>query len=236
MVVNLTATFFSIIDTSQNFEDNLAMQKGMTIIYPEYNGLYINLTNRCPCACTFCIRQKAVGSEFDNVETLWLEHEPSAQEVIDAIKEEAKLERFKSYKEFVFCGYGEPTEALDVLLEVAAFLKENFSLPVRINTNGLADLINNKPVAPLLAGKIDALSISLNSSNPEIYEKTVRPVFKEKAFPAMLAFAEQAKNYVPKVVLSTVETTITKEDEEECTRLCERLGVTHRIRKFVALS
>ena len=212
------------------------MKKSMTIIYPEYNGLYINLTNRCPCACTFCIRQKTVDAEFDNVETLWLEHEPTAQEVIDAIKEESKLERFKNYKEFVFCGYGEPTEALDVLLEVADFLKSNFTLPVRINTNGLADLINNKPVAPLLAGKIDALSISLNSSNPEIYEKTVRPIFKEKAFPAMLAFAKEAKNYVPKVVLSTVATTITKEDEEACSRLCEQLGVTHRIRKFVAVN
>ena len=212
------------------------MKKSMTIIYPEYNGLYINLTNRCPCACTFCIRQKTVAAEFDNVETLWLEHEPTAEEVIAAIKEEAKLDRFKNYKEFVFCGYVEPTEALDVLLKVADFLKANYSLPVRINTNGLDDLINKKPVAPLLAGKIDALSISLNSSNPEIYEKTVRPVFKEKAFPAMLAFAEQAKNYVPKVVLTTVETTITKEDEEECTRLCERLGVTHRIRKFVAVN
>ena len=62
------------------------MKKGMTIIYPEYNGLYINLTNRCPCACTFCIRQKANDSEFDNVDTLWLEHEPSTQEVIEAIK------------------------------------------------------------------------------------------------------------------------------------------------------
>lgn len=212
------------------------MKKSMTIIYPEYNGLYINLTNRCPCACTFCIRQKAVAAEFDNVETLWLEHEPTAAEVIAAIKEESKLERFKNYKEFVFCGYGEPTEALDVLLKVADFLKAHYSLPVRINTNGLADLINKKPVAPLLAGKIDALSISLNSSNPEIYEKTVRPVFKEKAFPAMLAFAEQAKNYVPKVVLTTVETTISKEDEEECSRLCERLGVTHRIRRFVPVN
>lgn len=212
------------------------MKKSMTIIYPEYNGLYINLTNRCPCACTFCIRQKTVAAEFDNVETLWLEHEPTAEEVIDAIKAESKLERFKNYKEFVFCGYGEPTEALDVLLKVADFLKANYSLPVRINTNGLADLINKKPVAPLLAGKIDALSISLNSSKPEIYEKTVRPVFKEKAFPAMLAFAEQAKNYVPKVVLTTVETTISKEDEEECSRLCERLGVTHRIRRFVPVN
>ena len=211
------------------------MKKSMTIIYPEYTGLYINLTNRCPCACTFCIRQKTVAAEFENVETLWLEHEPTAQEVIDAIKEESKLERFKNYKEFVFCGYGEPTEALDVLLQVADFLKANFTLPVRINTNGLADLINKKPVAPLLAGKIDALSISLNSSNPEIYEKTVHPVYKEKAFPALLAFAEQVKNYVPKVILTTVATTITKEDEEECTRLCEKLGVTHRIRKFVAV-
>ena len=212
------------------------MKKSMTIIYPEYKGLYINLTNRCPCACTFCIRQKSNGAEFDNVDSLWLEREPSAQEVIDAIKAESKLDRFKDYKEIVFCGYGEPTEALDVLLEVADFLKANYSLPVRINTNGLADLINNKHVAPLLEGKIDALSISLNSSNPEIYEKTVRPIFKEKAFPAMLAFAEEAKNYVPKVILSTVATTITKEDEEECTRLCARLGVTHRIRKFVAVN
>lgn len=209
------------------------MKKSMTIIYPEYNGLYINLTNRCPCSCTFCIRQRKNAAEFDNVETLWLEHEPTAQEVIDAIKNEAKTKRFKSYKEFVFCGYGEPTEALDVLLEVAAFLKANYPLPVRINTNGLGDLVNQKSIAPLFAGKIDALSISLNSSNPEIYEKTVRPIFKEKAFPALLRFAEEAAKYVPKVIMSTVETTITKEDEEECTRLCEKLGVTHRIRKFI---
>ncbi|WP_294431337.1 TatD family nuclease-associated radical SAM protein [uncultured Treponema sp.] len=209
------------------------MKKGMTIIYPEYNGLYINLTNRCPCACTFCIRQKSSGAEFDNVETLWLEREPDAQEVIEAIKAEAQTERFKSYKEFVFCGYGEPTEVLDVLLEVASFLKANFTLPVRINTNGLGNLINKKDIVPLLAGKIDALSISLNSSNPEIYEATVRPVFKEKAFPAMIQFAEEAGKVIPKVILSTVETTISKEDEENCTRLCEKLGVIHRIRKFI---
>lgn len=222
MHIKLTYTFMGV-----------DMKKSMTIIYPEYNGLYINLTNRCPCSCTFCIRQRKNAAEFDNVETLWLEHEPTAQEVIDAIKNEAKTKRFKSYKEFVFCGYGEPTEALDVLLEVAAFLKANYPLPVRINTNGLGDLVNKKSIAPLFAGKIDALSISLNSSNPEIYEKTVRPIFKEKAFPALLRFAEEAAKYVPKVIMSTVDTTITKEDEEECTRLCEKLGVTHRIRKFI---
>lgn len=209
------------------------MKKGMTIIYPEYNGLYINLTNKCPCSCTFCIRQKKDGAEFENVETLWLEREPTAKEVIDAIKAESKTERFKSYKEFVFCGYGEPTEALDVLLEVASFLKANFTLPVRINTNGLGNLVNGKDIVPLLEGKIDSLSISLNSSNPEIYEKTVRPIFKEKAFPALLKFAGDAAKVIPKVILSTVETTISKEDEEECSRICRELGVTHRIRKFI---
>lgn len=211
------------------------MKKGMTIIYPEYEGLYINLTNRCPCACTFCIRQRTSKAEFDNVDTLWLEREPSAREVIDAIKEESRTERFRGYKEFVFCGYGEPTEALDVLLEVASFLKAEFpGIPVRINTNGLADLINGRPVAPLLEGKIDAVSVSLNSSDPGVYERTVRPAFGAKAFPALLAFVEQAARHVPKVILTTVETTISKEDVAECTRLCARLGVTHRIRKFIS--
>ena len=211
------------------------MNKGMTIIYPEYNGLYINLTNRCPCACTFCIRQKSIGAEFENVDTLWLEREPTAQEVIAAIKEEADTDRFKTYKEIVFCGYGEPTEALDVMLEVAAFIKANFTLPVRLNTNGLGDLVNNKPIAPLLAGKIDVVSISLNSSDPKIYESVVRPKFKEKAFPAMLEFARQAASAGIKVTMSTVATTITKEDEEKCTRLCTELGVTHRVRKYIDL-
>ncbi len=209
------------------------MKKGMTIIYPEYDGLYINLTNRCPCSCTFCIRQRKEKAEFDNVDTLWLEREPTAGEVIEAIQEESKSDRFKAYKEFVFCGYGEPTEALDVLLEVAGFLKAHYPLPIRINTNGLADLIQHKHVAPLLEGKIDALSVSLNSSDPAVYEKTVRPIFKEKAFPALLSFVEEAAHYVPKVILSTVATTITKEDEENCSRLCKRLGVTHRIRAYI---
>ena len=207
------------------------MKKAMTIIYPEYSGLYINLTNRCPCNCTFCIRQ-GDQNEFDNVSTLWLEREPSAREVIDAIKAESREERFKNYREFVFCGYGEPTEALDILLEIAAWLKENFDLPVRINTNGLGDLINKKKIAPLLKGKIDTVSISLNSSDPQIYEKTVRPVYKEKAFPALLEFAKEAALYVPKVILSTVDTTITHQDEEECRKICDSLGVTYRIRKY----
>ena len=209
------------------------MKKSMTIIYPEYKGLYINLTNRCPCACTFCIRQKASGAEFENVETLWLDHEPTAQEVIDAIKAESKLDRFKDYKEFVFCGYGEPTEALDVLLETARFLKEKTDKPIRINTNGLGNLINKKDITPLFEGLIDAVSISLNSSDPKIYAERVRPKFGEESHSAMLDFARCAVKHVPNVTMTTVSTTITKEDEENCRKICESLGVKYRIRELI---
>ena len=208
------------------------MKKSATIIYPEYNGLYINLTNRCPCNCTFCIRQKK-NSAFENVSSLWLEKEPSVQDVIKAITEESKIERFKNYKEFVFCGYGEPTCALNVLLKTADYLKNNYSLPIRINTNGLGNLINGKNILPLFKGKIDVISISLNSSNPEIYNKTVRSIYGENAFPAMLDFASQAVKIIPKVILSTVDSTITHEDEEECRKICQKIGAIYRIRKFI---
>ena len=203
------------------------MAKSMTIVYPVHEGLYINLTNRCPCACTFCIRQSADG--VHGSDPLWLDHEPSVAEVKTALQ----AEDMSKYKEVVFCGYGEPTERLDALLEIASFIKENYHLPVRINTNGLGNLIHQKNITPLFAGKIDALSISLNTSNPEIYERTVRPKFGKKAYPALLEFARNAVRTVPKVMMSTVATTISKEDEENCRKLCADLGVTYRIRAFV---
>lgn len=197
------------------------------IIYQVHSGLYINLTNRCPCACVFCIRQSADG--VHGSDSLWLEHEPSFDEVKSALEKED----LSKYSEAVFCGYGEPTEALDVLLKTAEFLKSKTSLPVRINTNGLGNLIHKKDITPLLKGKIDAISISLNSSDPENYEKTVRPIFKEKAFPAMIEFAEKAAKFVPSVTMTTVSTTISHKDEENCRKICEKIGVKYRIREFV---
>ena len=121
------------------------MKKGMTIIYPEYEGLYINLTNRCPCSCTFCIRQ-GKNNEFENVDTLWLEREPTAAEVIEAINFESQKPEFKNYKEFVFCGYGEPTQTLDVLLEVSDYLKRG--------TTGLLLIKSASPFVLILTGRL----------------------------------------------------------------------------------
>ncbi len=198
----------------------------MTILYEVYDNLYVNLTNRCPCACTFCLRK--TKDEMNHSGSLWLEREPSVEEV----KEEfAKFEMGK-YKEVVFCGFGEPTERLEDLLAIAAYVKEEYEMTVRVNTNGLSDLLYGKDTAPMFEGYVDIVSISLNTPDKEEYYKLTRNKFGEGAFDAMLRFAENVKKYVSKVILTTVETAITKEEEKKCLEICDRLGVTYRIRPW----
>ena len=88
-----------------------------TLCYGYEDGLYLNITNRCDCSCVFCLRKKSKGGGY--ADNLWLEKEPLASEVIAAVKEYD----LKKFKEFFYCGYGEPTMSLDVLFEVAAELK-----------------------------------------------------------------------------------------------------------------
>ena len=194
-----------------------------TILYPYHGNLYVNLTNRCPCRCTFCLRQNR--DEMDGSGSLWLDHEPTAEE----IKAEFKKFDLASFGELVFCGFGEPTERLDAVVEITKYVKENYDIPVRINTNGLSDLIHGRDTAADFAG-IDTVSISLNTPDREKYLSLTRSRFGIESFDAMLRFAGNVKNYVSKVVLSTVGTTITPEEEERCARICEELGVTYRIR------
>ena len=202
------------------------MKKSMTILYRVHNNLYVNLTNRCSSSCTFCLRQ--TRDHMEDSDSLWLEHEPS----VDEVKEAFTHFDVDAYDEIVFCGFGEPTERIDTLLEVAAFIKETYHKPIRLNTNGQGDLINGRSIAPSLKGLIDTVSISLNTPNETEYNALVRSEFGEKAFSAMLNFARDVKAYVPTVILSTVSTTITAEEEAECQKICDDLGVTYRIRPF----
>lgn len=198
----------------------------MVILYEVYDNLYVNMTNKCPCACTFCLRQ--TREEMNHSGSLWLEREPDVEEI------KAEFDKFdmKKYKEVVFCGFGEPTQRLEDLLEVAAYVKEQFKKPIRVNTNGLSDLIWQKDTAPMYKGLVDTISISLNTPNKERYYELTRSKFGIDSFDAMLNFAGNVSKYVPNVVLSTVDTTLTKEEEEQCAEICRRLGVTYRIRPW----
>ena len=113
------------------------------------------------------------------------------------------------------------------------YVKEAFGLPVRVNTNGQGSLICGRDIAPECAGLVDAVSISLNTPNPERYAELTRSRFGEAAFPAMLDFAREVKRYVPSVTMTTVETTLTPEEEDACRAICEDLGVNYRIRLWV---
>lgn len=200
------------------------------IVYTFENHVYLNLTNACPCKCEFCIRNN--GDSVGDASTLWFEgHSPSFEE----IKAEIDAFDFSKYSnEIIFCGYGEPTCAYDNLIKTAKYLKEKLpECQLRINTNGLSDLLNKKPTAKEICENLDIISISLNAPTSEKYEALCHPVFKDKAFPAILKFAEECKKYDVSVKFSLVDV-ISKEDIEKCRELADEMGIPLRVRVYSA--
>lgn len=188
--------------------------------------LYINLTNKCTNRCDFCIRNNKDG--IGGGRDLWIDREPDADEISEIISSY----NLNDFEEVVFCGYGEPTERLDTLIETAKRLKEKYNCKIRINTNGQANLIYKKDVTPLFEGIIDTVSVSLNASNAEDYDKICHSVFGKEAFCALLDFAAKAKKHVPTVLLSIVDI-MSEEEKEKCRSLAEKAGCKLKIRPFV---
>lgn len=188
-------------------------------------SVYVNLTNRCPCACTFCLRQT---KEMCESNTLWLKQEPTVEEII------AEFQKYDldDFKEVVFCGFGEPMERIDDIIQIAGILKlYRQDLVIRVNTNGLANLIHERDITPMLKGRIDVVSISLNAPDEEEYLALTRSRFGLQSYNAMLEFAKKCKNYVPEVVLTVVDI-IGTEKIEKCQKICDEIGVRLRVRPF----
>ncbi len=197
----------------------------MIILYEYEKGLYVNLTNRCTCACTFCIRLGHDG--VGTADSLWLERDPSEQEVLDAFKEKD----LSQYDEVVFCGYGEPTEALDVLIAAARYIRSVSDISIRLNTNGLGSLSNGKDVPKLLEGLIDVMSVSMNAPTAEEYQQVTNPCFGDGSFEAMVAFVRACKPLFPKVMVTAVDV-ITEDQAARCQMLADEIGVPFRLRAF----
>ncbi len=203
----------------------------MEIITYEYGGgLYVNLTNRCDCACIFCLRQNEnKGSIY--ADDLWLDHEPSRQEALEDL-----LRRdLPSYEEIVFCGFGEPTFRADDILWLTDEMRKAVPglPPVRINTNGHAALILGRDVVPDLAGRIDRLSISLNGATEETYLERTRPRDGAKAWEAMLAFARDAATAGVEVTMTAVDRGMEPAELEACGALARSLGANFRVRHYI---
>ncbi len=200
----------------------------MTITYELENALYINMTNRCSNDCTFCVRNN--HDTINGVDNLWLDSEPTVEEV----KADFKKRDMTKYSSIVFCGYGEPLMRFDDCMEVARWLKKEYpTLPIRINTNGQANLVEKRDVTPEFDGIIDSISISLNASNAKRYQELCQSVFGEAAFEGLQDFARLSKRYVPKVTLSIVDHDISKEEIQQCREIAEECGVEFRVRAYI---
>lgn len=200
--------------------------KAMTISYEVGKNLYLNLTNQCPCACTFCIRNNGDGAYGSD--PLWLEHEPTMEE----IKADLSKRDISAYNEVIFCGFGEPTCRLDALLETAKWLKSNCeTVKFRLNTNGLGDLVNNRPIAEELCEIIDTISISLNAGTKEEYMKVTRPKF-ENAWEAMHKFTADCVNTGKSQVVMSVVDVISPKQIEASREVAESLGAVLRVRTY----
>lgn len=203
--------------------------KANTYAYRVGNGIYINLTNRCSNQCSFCIRNNADGAYGSD--SLWLEKEPTAEEAFAAVQ--ALYGKFPSCKEFVFCGYGEPTMRMDELIQVAMKLKATYSLPIRLNTNGQLALFGDMNLIPRFEQLIDCVSVSLNAPDAQSYASLCKPVYGLKAFDAMLAFTAECAKYVPDVQMSVVGDTLDKYQLAVCHAVADRCHARLRVRTYI---
>lgn len=188
-------------------------------------GIYVNLTNRCNCACVFCLRSK---KDMPKNASLWLKEEPTVEEV----KRELRNLPWNKVSEIVFCGFGEPTLRQDALVELLKYVKNNHNIPTRLNTNGLGDLEHNREIAKDYKGVLDTISISLNASNAKRYLELTNAKYGEKSFEAMLEFAVRAKKYVPNVILTVVDKVEDSSEIEKCKKLCDERGLKLRVRVY----
>ena len=201
-------------------------EENMTVTYESGENLYINLTNRCPNSCDFCVRTECEKHYGD----LWLEREPTAEETIAEIK----ARDLSKYENLVFCGFGEPTERLQDLLTIAEAVKSyRPETVIRLNTNGQANLIAERDVTPLFEGKVDVISVSLNAPTAKAYDDICHSRFGEAAFDGLLDFAVKAKAYCREVIFSVVDESLSPADIAVCQKIADERGIYLRVREMI---
>ena len=198
------------------------------IVYWLDNSLYLNITNRCSNDCWFCFRNFKQGVGGFNLK---LEREPTTAEVKAELEAALGLRR---WGEVVFCGFGEPTARLDVLLEVARWTRKRCggSVSIRVDTNGHGYVLNEgRDVAQELGDAgVSSVSVSLNGHDEASYAENCRPEFGG-GFAAVLEFIKKAKMAGLDVEVSAVR--MPEVDVEKVGAVAEALGVPLRVRDYI---
>src|SRR3990170_937011 len=196
-------------------------EEEVRVSYKIRNSLYLNITNRCTNTCTFCAKR---DDYYVKGHYLKLPGEPSVEEVVAEVGDPTE------YDEIVFCGFGEPFLRLADVKAIAKALKGK-GAKIRINTDGLANLVHGRNVLPELSGLVDALSVSLNAPDAGTYARICPNRYGAASFPALLDFLREAPRHIPSVVATAVA--LPDLDHEAVRRLAESIeGVTFRLRPY----
>ena len=200
-------------------------KRNPSIVYWLGNSLYLNITNRCSNSCYFCFRKFKDGIQTFNLK---LEKDPTAEDVMEELR---KIIHRKNWREVVFCGFGEPMERLNLVLDVTRNVKKQYWKTVRVDTNGQGYLLNKgiDVVRELASAGVDKVSVSLNAHNKETYNQICKPMF-ENAYKTVLQFIIKAK----KEGLETEATAVTIPEIEiaKVKKLAERIGVKFTEREY----
>jgi len=191
-----------------------------TLAYELHGNLYLNITYHCTLRCGFC--PKYQGTWTVQGYDLLLTFEPTVEEVLEAVGDPGR------YHEIVFCGLGEPTLRLDTLLTVAGTLRERGARYIRLNTDGLANLVHGRDVTPELARAVDSLSVSLTAQDEATYNRHTRPK-RPGAYPAMLEFVRAARGSGLDVIATAIDG-LEGVDISACERIADSLGARFRRR------
>ena len=203
--------------------------ENQNLVYLLDGKLYVNLTNACTNKCLFCIRNVKDDVKGKN---LWLSDENITHQ--DVISQFLKL--YNGQKDLIFCGYGEPTLKLDVLINVAKYVKENYpDIKIRLNTNGHANVIYKRNILPELKNLVDEISVSLNAQNEELYKELSQPNIKSQN-PLM-----EVKDFIKKSVEAGFDTTASvvtgyknyDVDVDACEKIALSLGAKFRNRQWL---
>jgi len=188
--------------------------------YTLHGSRYLNITNRCTLRCAFCPKFNGNWTVRD-YDLRLLGDEPTVDEIVNAVGDPDEID------EVVFCGLGEPTLRLYTLLDAASRLRGRVPR-VRLNTDGLANLVYGRDVTPDFEDVLQALSVSLNAQDEETYNRHCRPLLTG-AYGGMLDFVQRAREFVPEITLTAIDG-LPGVDIGACRRLADGLGVGFRRR------
>jgi len=202
-----------------------SMKQTPCIVYWLGDNFYLNITNRCSNNCYFCFRNYKDGINGFNLK---LQEEPTTDKIISEIE---RVINKRKWKEIVFCGFGEPLERLDTVLEVTRKIKKIYPVTIRVDTNGQAQFINKgrDVVKELKQAGVDGVSVSLNAHNQKTYDYVCKPKF-EDAFHAVLDFTRRAGE---KLDTEITAVTIPEVDISKVQKIAARMRVRFRRRQFI---